>query len=82
MIEAILQNRKRLITATAYLTGQFGVSGYYVGVPCIIGACGVERIVEFKMTPQEKAMFDKSVDDIQQLVAQLPEIPPEFAPEP
>ncbi|MBQ4492960.1 MAG: malate dehydrogenase [Deltaproteobacteria bacterium] len=82
MIEAIIQNRKRLITATAYLTGQFGVSGYYVGVPCILGASGVERIVEFEMTPHEKAMFDKSVDDIQQLVAQLPEIPPEFAPKP
>ncbi|MBN1142534.1 MAG: malate dehydrogenase [Deltaproteobacteria bacterium] len=72
MVEAIIQNQKRLMSASAYLTGQFGVYGYYVGVPCIIGAEGVEQIVEFEMTEEEKAMFDKSVAAVKNLVGTLP----------
>jgi malate dehydrogenase len=73
MMEAILQDQKRLMTACAYLTGQFGVYGYYVGVPCVIGADGVEQIVEFNLTDEEKAMFDASVASVKELVDSLPD---------
>jgi malate dehydrogenase len=72
MIEAILQDQKRLMSACAYLTGQFGVYGYYVGVPCVIGADGVEQIVEFSLTPEEKDMFDASVESVKELIDSLP----------
>ena len=72
MMEAILQDQKRLLTASAYLTGQFGVFGYYVGVPCVIGADGIEQIVEFELTPEEKSMFETSVASVKELVDSLP----------
>ncbi len=72
MMEAILQDQKRLMTACAYLTGQFEVLGYYVGVPCVIGADGVEQIIEFKLTEEEQTMFDESVSAVKELVDSLP----------
>lgn len=72
MTEAILQDQKRLMTACAYLTGQFNVYGYYVGVPCVIGAGGVEQIIEFSLTPEEQKMFDTSVASVKELVDSLP----------
>ncbi len=75
MVEAILQDQKRLMSASVYLTGQFGVYGYYVGVPCIIGSEGVEQIVEFAMNEEEKAMFDKSVAAVKEIVDNLCDSP-------
>ncbi len=68
MAESYLRDKKRLLPCAAYLTGQYGVDGIYVGVPVIIGAGGVERIVEIAMTDDEKKMFDHSVNAVKGLV--------------
>ncbi len=61
MAEAYLKDKKRVLPAAAFLSGQYGVDGLYVGVPVVIGAGGVERVVEIKLDASEKAEFDKSV---------------------
>ncbi|WP_291830345.1 malate dehydrogenase [Bosea sp. (in: a-proteobacteria)] len=68
MAESFLRDKKRLLPCAAYLTGQYGVSGIYVGVPVIIGAGGVEKIVEIALTPEEQKMFDNSVGAVKALV--------------
>ncbi len=68
MAESYLKDKKRLLPCAAQLNGQYGVKGLYVGVPVVIGAGGVERIVEIELLPAEKAMFDKSVASVQGLV--------------
>ncbi len=68
MAEAYLKDKKRLLPCAAYLTGQYGVDGIYVGVPVVIGAGGVERIVEIELAADEQAMFDKSVAAVRGLV--------------
>jgi malate dehydrogenase len=68
MAESYLKDKKRLLPCAALLTGQYGVKGLYIGVPVIIGAAGIERIVEVAMNAEEKAMFDKSVAAVQGLV--------------
>jgi malate dehydrogenase len=71
MIEAVLNDQKRLLPVCALLNGEFGVSGYYVGVPCILGAGGIEQIVEFDLTAEEQRMFDHSVKAVKKLVDSL-----------
>jgi malate dehydrogenase len=68
MAEAILRDQKRLLPVCALLNGEFGVKGYYVGVPCVIGAGGVEKILEFSLDAEEQAMFDNSVTAVKELV--------------
>lgn len=68
MAEAYLKDKKRLLPCAAYLSGEYGIDGMYVGVPVIIGAAGVERIVEIRMNAEEKAMFDSSVEAVKGLV--------------
>ncbi len=68
MAESYLKDKKRLLPCAAYLTGQYGVDGMYVGVPAVIGAGGIERVVEIALTADEQAMFDKSVAAVQGLV--------------
>jgi malate dehydrogenase len=68
MAKSYLKDKKRVLPCAAHLTGQYGVSDMYVGVPVVIGAGGVERIVEFPMNDVEKAMFAKSVDSVKGLV--------------
>jgi malate dehydrogenase len=67
MAESYLKDKKRVLPCAAYLTGQYGVSGFYVGVPVVIGEKGVERIVEISLTAEEQAGFDKSVDAVKTL---------------
>ncbi len=62
MVEAIVRDKKRIIPCSAYCDSQYGVGGYYVGVPVVLGAGGVERIVEVKLSDTERANFQKSVD--------------------
>lgn len=71
MAEAILKDEKRLLPVCAYLDGEFGVDGYYVGVPTVLGANGVERIIELTLDNEEQAMFDNSVDAVTKLVADM-----------
>ena len=71
MAESYLKDKRRVLPCAAYLTGQYGVKDLYVGVPCVIGANGVEKIVEIDLSPEEKAAFDKSVDAVKKLVAEV-----------
>jgi malate dehydrogenase len=68
MVEAIVRDKKRLIPCAAYCDKEYGVGGYYVGVPVILGTNGVEKIVELKLEETEKAAFQKSVDAVKELV--------------
>jgi malate dehydrogenase len=68
MAESYLRDKKRVLPAAAYLNGQYGVSGLYVGVPVVIGAGGVERIVEIKLNADEQAAFDKSCGAVRELI--------------
>lgn len=68
MVEAIIRDKKRLIPCAAYCDKEYGVGGYYVGVPVVLGTGGVERIVELELTESEKAAFQKSVDAVKELV--------------
>ena len=68
MAASYLRDKKRLLPCAAYLTGQYGVNGLYVGVPVIIGAGGVEKIVEIELNAEEKKMFDHSVNAVKGLV--------------
>ncbi|CEL99279.1 unnamed protein product [Vitrella brassicaformis CCMP3155] len=72
MAEAYLKDKKRLLPCAAYLTGEYGVNGFYCGVPVIIGKGGVEKVVELQLTSEESAMFKKSVDAVKELVAATP----------
>jgi len=68
MAESYLKDKKRVLPCAAYLTGQYGVKGLYVGVPVVIGAGGVERVVEIDLNKAEKSMFDKSVAAVRGLI--------------
>jgi malate dehydrogenase len=68
MAESFLRDKKRVLPCAAWLTGQYGVKDLYVGVPTVIGAKGVERIVEVTLDADEKAAFEKSVGAVQSLV--------------
>jgi malate dehydrogenase len=71
MVEAILLDRKRVLPLSAYLTGQYGVRDLYVGVPAVLGAGGVERLLDAPMDPGERAAFDAAVVSIRENVALL-----------
>ena len=71
MAEAYLFDKKRILPCAAHLTGQYGVNDLYVGVPAVIGAGGVEKIVEISLNSEQKAMFDKSVAAVKELCAGL-----------
>jgi malate dehydrogenase len=68
MAESYLRDKKRVLPCAAYLDGQYGVRDMFVGVPIVIGAAGVERIVEVAFSADEKAMFEKSVASVRGLV--------------
>jgi len=68
MAESYLKDKKRVLPCAAYLRGEYGVNGIYVGVPVVIGAKGVERIVEVKLDAIERSMFRKSVKAVRDLV--------------
>lgn len=69
MIEAILKDKKKILPCAAYLDGEYGIKGLYVGVPVKLGSKGIEQIIEIKLTPEEKAALDKSAAAVKELVA-------------
>ncbi len=71
MVEAIVRDKKRLIPCAAYCDQEYGVGGYYVGVPVVLGSAGVERIVELELTDAEKSAFENSVQAVKELVATM-----------
>jgi malate dehydrogenase len=68
MVEAVVRDKKRLIPCAAYCDKEYGVGGYYVGVPVVLGSGGVERIIELELSSTERAAFQKSVDSVKGLV--------------
>ncbi|HAJ47569.1 MAG TPA: malate dehydrogenase [Alphaproteobacteria bacterium] len=79
MAESYLKDKKRVLPCAAYLNGEFGVKGTYVGVPVVLGGGGVERIVSLTMTPEEQAMFTKSVDSVRGLIDACKKLEPRLA---
>ncbi len=71
MAEAILYDEKRVLPVCAYLKGEFGVTGYYVGVPAVLGSNGVEKIIEFGLNGEEQALLDNSVKAVKDLVVDM-----------
>lgn len=71
MVESILFDEKRVLPVCAYLNGEYGVNGYYVGVPVILGEKGVEKVIEISLNEEEKALFDNSVNAVKNLVADM-----------
>jgi malate dehydrogenase len=71
MVEAIVKDKRRLVPCAAYCQREYGVGGYYVGVPVVLGSGGVQRIIELKLNEQERADFDKSVAAVKDLVGQM-----------
>ncbi|MDC0574769.1 malate dehydrogenase [Pirellulaceae bacterium] len=74
MVEAIVKDKKRVLPCAAYCDSEYGVGGYYVGVPVVLGAGGVERIIELELTEQETADFQNSVDAVKELVAVMADL--------
>ena len=68
MVESILKDKKRILPCAAYCGSEYGVGGYFVGVPVKLGRNGVEKVIELKLTDEEKEMFAKSVEHVKQLV--------------
>ena len=78
MAESYLRDKKRVLPAAAYLSGEYGVRDLYVGVPVVIGAKGVERVVEIELNGAEREMFDKSVTAVRTLVDACRKIAPDL----
>jgi len=74
MVEAFILDRKDVVPCAAYLDGEYGVRGLFAGVPVVIGAGGVERVVEIKLTDAEKAAFDSSVGHVRELVEAMDKV--------
>jgi malate dehydrogenase len=74
MVEAIVKDKRRMIPCAAYCDSEYGVGGYYVGVPVILGGNGVEKVVEMELEPQEKSDFQNSVDAVRELVATMDQL--------
>jgi malate dehydrogenase len=71
MVEAILKDKKKILPCAAYLEGEYGISGLFVGVPVKLGARGIEQIIEIKLTAEEKTALDKSAASVRELVTVL-----------
>lgn len=71
MAESFLRDQKRVLACACLCEGEFGVDGLYVGVPCVIGGSGLERIIEVELNEEERTSFDASVEHVRTLVSQL-----------
>ena len=71
MVDAILRDRKRVLPCAAYLQGEYGVDGLFVGVPVVLGAGGMERVIEVTLSAEEQAAFDRSAASVRELVQNL-----------
>jgi malate dehydrogenase len=74
MVEAIVKDKKRILPAAAYLEGEYGIHDVYVGVPILLGAGGVEQIIEVELTPEEQAALQRSAAAVEELVQALPQL--------
>ena len=69
MAESIIKDKERILPCAAYCHKEYGIGGYFVGVPCVLGSKGVEKVIEIELDAVEKAMFDTSVSHVKELVA-------------
>jgi len=72
MVEAIVKDKKRVLPAAAYLEGEYGLHDIYVGVPILLGAGGVEKVIELELTTEEQAALKRSAEAVEELVRALP----------
>ncbi|MEM8835589.1 MAG: malate dehydrogenase [Planctomycetota bacterium] len=79
MAEAIIKDKKRILPCAAFCESEFGVGGYFVGVPCVLGAGGVEKIVECELDGGERALMDESISHVKELVGVVTGLFPELA---
>jgi len=68
MAESIIRDKKRILPCAAYCEKEYGIGGYFVGVPCILGKDGVEKVIEIEMDDAERRMFQSSVEHVKELV--------------
>jgi malate dehydrogenase len=71
MAEAVVMDSKRILPVAAYLEGEFGLSGIYLGVPAKVGAGGVEQVLDFELTADEKTALEKSAQTVRDLITDL-----------
>jgi malate dehydrogenase len=69
MVEAILKDKKKILPCAAYLNGEYGIHGLFVGVPVKLGAKGIEQIIEISLTGEEQTALDKSAAAVKELIA-------------
>jgi len=79
MVEAIVKDKKRILPCAGYCDKEYNVGGYFVGVPCVLGASGIERIIELKLTAEEQALLDESASHVKDLVKTVTATFPELA---
>jgi len=79
MVEAIVKDKKRIIPCAAYCDKQYGVGGYFVGVPVVLGAAGCEKVIEIQMDGNEKKLMDESISHVKDLVGIVRKTFPELA---
>ena len=79
MAEAIIKDKKRILPCAAYCDSEYGVGGYFVGVPCVLGANGVERVIEIDLDASETALMDESISHVKDLVGTVQKMFPDLA---
>ena len=79
MAESIIKDKKRILPCAAYCKSEYGVGGYFVGVPCVLGANGVEKIIDIKLDDEEKRLMDESIGHVKDLVGLVKNTFPELS---
>ena len=82
MVDAIFNDRRKILPCAAYLEGEYGINGLFVGVPCVLGAGGVEKIVEIDLDDEAQKNFTVSVDAVKELLVACRQIDGSLAEEP
>jgi malate dehydrogenase len=68
MAESIIKDKKRILPCAAYCEKEYGIGGFFVGVPCVLGSNGVEKVIEVELDAEERKMFQTSVEHVKDLV--------------
>ena len=79
MAEAVIKDKRRILPCAAYCDSEYGVGGYFVGVPCVLGKDGVERVIEIELNDQEQALMTESISHVKDLVATVQKMFPDLA---
>eukprot|EP00992_Anisonema_acinus_P009135 TRINITY_DN5325_c0_g1_i1.p1 TRINITY_DN5325_c0_g1~~TRINITY_DN5325_c0_g1_i1.p1 ORF type:complete len:319 (+),score=91.13 TRINITY_DN5325_c0_g1_i1:61-1017(+) len=79
MVESIVRDKKRILPCAGFCQGEFGISGLFVGVPCVLGANGVERVIDLPLTPEEATLMKASAEHVAELVETVRKLSPDLA---